>query len=92
AAAPDFQQRYLAGKVVMMGCPKFDDAQAYIDRFAEIIDTCNLRSITILIMEVPCCSAMNVILKRALDKAKTSVDVEQVTISTRGQEIERISW
>ncbi|THB78069.1 MAG: 4Fe-4S ferredoxin, partial [Desulfobulbaceae bacterium] len=42
AAAPDFQQRYLAGKVVMMGCPKFDDAQAYIDRFAEIIDTCNL--------------------------------------------------
>ena len=76
----------------MMGCPKFDDAQSYIDRFAEVIDTCNLKSITILIMEVPCCSAMNVILKRALEKATKTVAVEQITISTRGQELERITW
>ena len=87
-----FQEKYLGGKVVMMGCPKFDDAQTYVDRFAEIIDTCDLKSITILIMEVPCCAAMNVIIKRAIDKASKSVPVEQVTISTRGQELERISW
>ncbi len=91
-AAPDFQARYLAGKVVMMGCPKFDDAESYIQRFTEIINTCNLKSITILIMEVPCCSAMNVILKRALEKATSSVPVEQITISTRGQELERVAW
>lgn len=91
-ATPGFQEKYLNGKVVMMGCPKFDDAESYIDRFTEIIDTCALKSITILIMEVPCCSAMNVIIKRALDKATTSVPVEQITVSTRGQEMERISW
>jgi NAD-dependent dihydropyrimidine dehydrogenase PreA subunit len=91
-SAADFQQKYVGGKVVMMGCPKFDDAQSYIDRFAEIIDTCDLNSITILIMEVPCCSAMNVILKKALDKASKTVPVEQITISTRGQELERLSW
>ena len=91
-STPDFQQRYLAGKVVMMGCPKFDDAQSYIDRFAEIIDTANLRSITILIMEVPCCSAMGVIVKKALEKAATTVPVEQITISRTGQEIERVRW
>lgn len=88
----DFQQKYLGGKVVMMGCPKFDDAQSYIDRFAEIIDTCELNSITILIMEVPCCSAMNAIIKKALEKASKTVPVEQITISTRGQELERLSW
>lgn len=88
----DFQQNYLTGKVVMMGCPKFDDAEAYIQRFAEIIDTCGLKRITILIMEVPCCSAMNVIIRRALERASVAVPVEQITISTRGQELERISW
>ncbi len=91
-AAPDFQDRYLAGKVVMMGCPKFDDAESYIQRFTEIINTCNLKSITILIMEVPCCSSMNVIVKKALEQATKSVPVEQVTISTRGQELGRVTW
>ena len=91
-SAPNFQQDYLAGKVVLMGCPKFDDAESYIQRFTEIIDTCNLKRITILIMEVPCCSAMNVIVKRALERASVSVPVEQITISTRGRELQRVSW
>ncbi len=91
-SAPGFQEKYLDGKVVMMGCPKFDDAQSYIDRFTEIIDNCNLKSITILIMEVPCCSAMNVIVKRALENSSKSVPVEQITISTRGEELEKVAW
>jgi len=92
AAAPDFQKKYLAGKTVMMGCPKFDDADSYVQKFTEIINTCSLKRITILIMEVPCCSAMNAIVRRALNQASVSVPVEQITISTRGQELERISW
>jgi ferredoxin len=91
-AVSDFQQKYLAGKTVMMGCPKFDDAESYIQRFAEIIETCNLKSLTILIMEVPCCSAMNVIIKKALKTAGKTVPVEQITISTRGEEIARVKW
>ncbi len=88
----NFQEKYLEGKIVMMGCPKFDDAESYIQRFAEIIQTCNLKSLTILIMEVPCCSAMNVIVKKAIEKAGKTVPVEQITISTRGVELERKSW
>jgi NAD-dependent dihydropyrimidine dehydrogenase PreA subunit len=91
-AVNGFQQKYLEGKTVMMGCPKFDDAEGYISRFAEIIATCNLKTLTILIMEVPCCSAMNVIVKKAMEKAGKSVPVEQITISTRGEEISRIRW
>ncbi len=88
----NFQEKYLEGKIVMMGCPKFDDAESYVQRFAEIIQTCNIRSLTILIMEVPCCSAMNIIIKKAIEKAGKSVPVEQITISTRGKELERKSW
>jgi NAD-dependent dihydropyrimidine dehydrogenase PreA subunit len=91
-AARNFQEKYLAGKTVMMGCPKFDDAENYIERFAQIIATCNLRSITILIMEVPCCSAMNVILRKAIEKAGVSLPVTQITLSTRGEELVRKNW
>lgn len=91
-AARHFQERYLQGKAVMMGCPKFDDAESYIERFAAIISGCNLKSITVLIMEVPCCSAMNVIVRRAVEKAGVAVPVEQVTISVQGEEIERKRW
>ena len=91
-AARNFQENYLEGKTVMMGCPKFDDAESYVQRFTEIIETCNLKSLTVLIMEVPCCSAMNVIIKKAIEKAGKNVPVEQITISTRGQELERKSW
>ncbi len=91
-AAQHFQEKYLDGKAVMMGCPKFDDADSYVDRFAEIIRNCHLKSLTVLIMEVPCCSAMNVIIKKAIEKAGQTVPVEQITISTRGEEISRKSW
>ncbi len=91
-AVPGFQEKYLQDKVVMMGCPKFDDADSYIQRFAEIIETCNLKSLTILIAEVPCCSATNVIIKKAMDQAGKKVPVEQITVSTRGEELERKSW
>ncbi len=91
-ATRNFHEKYLAGKVVMMGCPKFDDADSYVQRFAEIINNCNLKRLTVLIMEVPCCSAMNVIIKKALEVAGKTVPVEQITISTRGEEIARKIW
>lgn len=91
-AARNFQATYLEGKAVMMGCPKFDDAESYIDRFAEVLKNCNLKSITVLIMEVPCCSAMNVIIRRAIEKSGVNVPVEQVTLSVRGEEIDRKKW
>lgn len=91
-AVPGFQEKYLQNKVVMMGCPKFDDAEGYIEKFADIVNTANLNSITILIVEVPCCSAMNVIVRKAFEKAGKSVPVEQITVSTRGEELERKSW
>jgi NAD-dependent dihydropyrimidine dehydrogenase PreA subunit len=91
-AVRNFQENYLKDKTVMMGCPKFDDAESYVEKFAEILQTSNLKSLTVLIMEVPCCSAMKVIIKKAIEKAGTSVPVEEIIISTRGQEIARKSW
>ena len=91
-SAPNFQRDFLTGKVVMMGCPKFDDAEGYVQRFSEIIANCNLKSITILIMEVPCCSSMNGIIQKAMEQAGKSVPVEQITLSTQGAVLEKKKW
>ena len=91
-AAQNFQERYLQDKIVLMGCPKFDDAELYIERFAEILRKNSILSITVLIMEVPCCSSMLNILAKAIFQSKVSVDVEQITISCQGKELERKKW
>lgn len=89
---PNIQQDYVAGRIVMMGCPKFDDQQLYIDRFTEIFQTRKINSMTILIMEVPCCSSMLQIVKKAYDSVKPDVDIRQVVISTRGEVLEEKRW
>ena len=86
------QQDFLAGRVVMMGCPKFDDQQLYVERFTEIFRTRKLNSLTILIMEVPCCHTMLQIIKAAWDAVKPSFPVRQVVISTRGEIKGEMTW
>ena len=86
------QQDFLSGRVVMMGCPKFDDQQLYVERFTEIFRTRRLRSLTILIMEVPCCHSMLQIVKKAWDATSPEFPVRQVVISTRGEIKEQCTW
>ena len=86
------QKDFIQGRVVMMGCPKFDDQQMYVDRFTEMFKTRKLNSVTILIMEVPCCGSMLQIVKKAYDDAKATVQIRQVVISTQGQILDDTTW
>ncbi|MCI5222010.1 MAG: 4Fe-4S ferredoxin [Candidatus Electrothrix sp. AR4] len=88
----NLQQNFIQGRTVMMGCPKFDDQQLYVDRFTELFKTRKLNSVTILIMEVPCCSAMLQIARKAYDDAETTVPVRQVVVSTQGKIIDEQAW
>jgi Fe-S-cluster-containing hydrogenase component 2 len=85
---PSLHQDFLQGKAVMMGCPKFDDAAAYIDKFAEIFRTADIKSVTCVVMEVPCCSGLPMIIKKALTAAKIQLPMRQVVVSTRGEILE----
>ena len=91
-AYAQMQRDFINGRVVMMGCPKFDDAQLYVDRFTDIFKTRNLNSVTALIMEVPCCTSMLQILRKARDNAGSSVPVRQVVVSTQGRILNDQSW
>jgi len=83
-AYPDFHSDFLKDKVIMMGCPKFDNADEYIQKFADIFRTADIRSVTVVIMEVPCCSKLPVIVKRGMAISGKQIPVEEVVISTRG--------
>ena len=84
-AFPSLHCDYLEGKTVMVGCPKFDDAQEYIDKFAEIFKIAGVKSVTTMVMEVPCCSGLPMIVKKGMEAAGMDVPSREVTISTRGE-------
>lgn len=88
-AYPNFHHDFVRGKVVMVGCPKFDDVEGYIQKFTEIFKTAGIRTITAVVMEVPCCSGLPMIVKRALEASGKEIPMEQLVISTRGEVIQR---
>ena len=90
AAYPGLHSDLMAGKAVLMGCPKLDDAEAYIEKFTEIFSTANPRSITIAMMEVPCCSGLSHIVKEALKASRASIPCEEVIFSVRGERLEQM--
>jgi ferredoxin len=83
-ASPDFHSRFLKDKVVLMGCPKFDDKEMYVNRLAEILAVNELNSITVLEMEVPCCSGMHRIVLDAAKKSGKKIELNRVTLGRNG--------
>ncbi len=88
-AYPDFHRDLLKGKVVMLGCPKFDDIDEYVAKFAAIFETAGIQSVTVVIMEVPCCSKMPAIVREGMRRAGKEIPVEVVVISARGKVLKR---
>ncbi len=84
-AYPLFHKDFLAGKAVMIGCPKFDDAQGYVDKLTDVFKKSGIKSITAVIMEVPCCSGLPHIIQKALENSGMDIPFSQVTISARGE-------
>ena len=67
-----------------MGCPKFDDIDEYINKFADIFRAANIKNITIAIMEVSCCSKMPLIVQKGMKLAGKSISTEVVVVNARG--------
>jgi len=88
-AYPNFHRDFLKGKVVMVGCPKFDDIQDYIRKFADIFTTAGIKSITVVVMEVPCCQGLPIIVEKGMEMAGRRIPMEKVVISARGEVLGR---
>lgn len=83
-AVKDFQG-LLRRRPLLIGCPKLDDGQSYVDKLAEILRVANVRRLTVVHMEVPCCTGLVRIAQAARERACSDVPLEEITISVRGE-------
>lgn len=84
-AMGDFHRRFLQGHSIAVGCPKLDDAGFYIDKLADILRSNNLQSLTVVHMEVPCCSGLTRIAREAVALSGKVRGFEDTTVSLRGE-------
>ena len=83
---PNFHQRFLKGKILIILCPKLDKTiDQYIDKLTDIFLHQDIKSISIVHMEVPCCSGIEIIVKRALEKSNKNIPIEEYTITIEGE-------
>ena len=75
---------FIKGRVTLIGCPKLDDVPASVEKLAQILELNDIQDITLVHMEVPCCSGLNQVVRRALERSKKKVPVETVVIGTDG--------
>jgi NAD-dependent dihydropyrimidine dehydrogenase PreA subunit len=83
-AMGDFHAKFLKNHSVVVGCPKLDDSGYYIEKMAEILKSNNVKSLTVVHMEVPCCSGLTYIVRKAIEKNKIAMSFEDVTIDLHG--------
>jgi NAD-dependent dihydropyrimidine dehydrogenase PreA subunit len=85
-AYANFHQRFMKGKVLIIFCPKLDKTiEEYVDKLSEIFQKQDIKSISIVHMEVPCCSGIEIIVKSALEKAQKNVIIKDYTVSINGE-------
>lgn len=84
-AFPSLHRDLLKGRVVMMGCPKFDDVQEYVQKFADIFRTADIKSVTVAVMEVPCCSGMPMIVRKGMETTNKKTPLTEIVLSLRGK-------
>jgi len=84
-AHPDFHARFLAERVVLIGCPKLDDAAAYREKLAAIFRENEIRAVEVAIMEVPCCGGLARLVAGAIADAGRAIPLRLTQVSVRGE-------
>jgi ferredoxin len=82
----DFHKNFLDGKSLAIACPKLDSQQEiYKDKIVSLIDDSKINSLTVMTMEVPCCSGLQRIVQQAMNEASSNIPLETVTINIKGE-------
>lgn len=84
-AYAEFHRDFIKGKVLVNACPKLDNCEPYIAKLTEIFTRNDIRSITVTIMEVPCCRGMVMVVRQALAAAGKDIPVEVAVIGIDGE-------
>jgi len=80
----DFHGRFLRDKPIIIGCPKLDDQKGYLEKLTDIFKNATPRSVTVAIMEVPCCSGLKKLVDEAVKRSGKSIPVKTTVIGIKG--------
>ncbi len=83
----DFHERFMRGRITMIGCPKLDEGD-YAEKLAEIIRRNDIREVTVVRMEVPCCGGIQRAVETALQNSGKFIPWQVVTLGRDGNIIE----
>ena len=88
-AYANFHQDFIKNHITLVGCPKLDSVD-YAEKLTEILKNNDIRSITVVRMEVPCCGGIENAVKKALQSSGKFLPWNVVTISTDGRILDRV--
>ena len=88
-AYANFHQDFIKGRITLVGCPKLDSVD-YSDKLTDILKNNDIRSLTVVRMEVPCCGGIENAVKKALQNSGRLIPWNVVTISTDGRILDRV--
>jgi NAD-dependent dihydropyrimidine dehydrogenase PreA subunit len=85
-AMGNFHRDYLKGKGLAIACPKLDDGQeVYLDKLVAMIDQARINTLTVMIMQVPCCGGLAHLAQQAVARAARKVPVKQIVVGLQGE-------
>lgn len=85
-AVGDFHRRHLNGRSLAIACPKLDSNQEnYLSKLVAMIDEAQIRSLRVMVMEVPCCGGLLRLAAEAVRRARRTVPVECLVVATDGR-------
>ena len=84
-AMGSFHESLLRGHTLAVACPKLDDCEAHVEKLTAILRNGGLKSLTVVTMEVPCCSGLFYFAKQALAASGRAVPLNRIVISTSGE-------
>jgi ferredoxin len=79
-----FHQDFLKDHTLLIACPKLDDIEAHLDKLTQLVSHSGLKSLTVLHMEVPCCSGLVYLAKKAIEASGRKIPLKEITISING--------
>jgi len=80
-----FHQDFIKDHALLVACPKLDDIQAHIRKLADVLSQSSIKSLTVVHMEVPCCSGLVYMVRQAMQLAGRDIPFKEVTIGIKGE-------
>ena len=91
-ASADVHWRFIRGRSVVIGCPKLDRTEGYVEKLAAILGEPSIPKVIVVRMEVPCCGGLSAIVSEAVSRSgRSGLAVEEVTVALGGDVLETVA-